>query len=130
DGSRVGDGAATSQLGEIVTQTGIFPSPLRELESVLSAIVVPLQNCLDNPPGDSVSVVVQVGPDGALTQDPELLNSSGYEVLDEKALEISREADYGSYHSSGETKAYSFAIKVDYDACNMAFNQSPNVQPG
>ncbi|NEQ55801.1 MAG: hypothetical protein F6K11_37825 [Leptolyngbya sp. SIO3F4] len=48
DGSRVGDGAATSQLGEIVTQTGIFPSPLRELESVLSAIVVPLNSALLN----------------------------------------------------------------------------------
>ena len=93
DATRMGDSVATNQLSEIFTQTGNFPSPLRSLESELSAIVVPLQDCLDNRPGDSVSIVaVEVGADGLLmTGDPELINSTGYgKVLDEKALEIAR----------------------------------------
>ena len=120
DSARVGDGAATSRLGEIAMAGGEWPSPMRQLEQTLSAVDVPLQDCLDDPPGTSVSVMVEVGPDGTLTKEPELLNSAGYDVLDEKVLEIARTADYGAYHSSNEAKTYSYAVQIDYEACNMA----------
>ncbi len=117
DGMRVGDGVAATRLGEISLQGGGWPSPFRELEQGLVAVMVPLQDCLEEPPGTSVSFIVEVGPDGMLTGDPEPLNSAGYEVLDEKALEIARNADYAAYHPAGETKAYSFAIQIEYEAC-------------
>ncbi|MEM8612887.1 MAG: hypothetical protein AAGF93_12785 [Cyanobacteria bacterium P01_H01_bin.105] len=120
DGNQVGDGAVTARLSEIIQQGGEWPSPFRELEQGLSAVDVPLQDCLEEPPGKSVSFRVEVGPDGALLADPEPLNSAGYDVLDEKALEIARAADYAAYHPAGETKAYSFAIQIDYEACNVA----------
>ncbi|MEO0971410.1 MAG: hypothetical protein AAFX80_24660, partial [Cyanobacteria bacterium J06639_18] len=58
--------------------------------------------------------------DGALTKEPELLNSAGHEVLDEKALALAETADYGTHHPAGETNAYSFAIQIDYEACQNA----------
>ncbi|ESA34142.1 hypothetical protein N836_18005 [Leptolyngbya sp. Heron Island J] len=119
DGTRVGDTVALSRLGEISQQGGL-PSRLRDLERALSPVTVPLQECLDEAPGDSVSVMVEVGPDGMLSGDPELLNSSGYDVLDEKVLATLREANYAAYHSAGESKLYSFAIQIDYAACNVA----------
>ena len=119
DGTRIGDSAALGRLGEIAEQ-GVFPTLFNSLEQSLSPIAVPLQECLENPPGESVSVVVEVGPDGTLMGEPELLNSSGYDVLDEKVLATAREANYGAHHSGDESKLYSFAIQIDYEACNVA----------
>ncbi len=123
DGTRVGNSVATARLGEIVAQTGIWPSPLRSLEQALPAIT--LSQCISDPPGESVSVMVEVGADGALTKEPELLNSAGHEVLDEKALALAQAADYGAHHPAGETKAYSFAIQIDYEACQSAVSVLP-----
>ncbi len=119
DDTRIGDNAALGRLGKIAQQ-GVFPTVFDTLERSLSPIAVPLQECLEDPPGESVSVVVEVGPDGTLTGEPELLNSAGYDVLDEKVLVIAREVDYAAYHSAGESKMYSFAIQIDYEACNVA----------
>ncbi|MEM9264870.1 MAG: hypothetical protein AAGA46_05050 [Cyanobacteria bacterium P01_F01_bin.13] len=120
DGTRVGNGAVTERLGEIVSQGGMWPSPLRELEQTLSAITIPFNQCISEPPGDSVSVMVEVGADGTLIGEPTLLNSAGHSVIDEKVLEIARGADYGSHHPVGETKAYSFAVQIGYEACRNA----------
>ena len=120
DGTRLGEIAASGRLGEIAQAGGEWPSPLRSLEQTLSAVDVPLQECLDDPPGTSVSVMVEVGPDGALLGEPELLNSAGYDVLDERVLEIARTADYGAYHAAGKTKTYSYTVQIDYEACNVA----------
>ena len=120
DSTRLGDNAATSSLGEIAQAGGELPSPLRQLEQTLSAVDVPLQECLDDPPGTSVSVMVEVGPDGALIGEPELLNSTGYNVLDEKVSEIARTADYGTYQAADKTKTYSYTVQIDYEACNVA----------
>ncbi|MGD1953179.1 MAG: hypothetical protein ACFB14_26565 [Leptolyngbyaceae cyanobacterium] len=120
DSTRLGDNAATSRLGEIAQAGGEWPSPLRQLEQTLSAVDVPLQECLDDPPGTSVSVMVEVGPDGALIGEPELLNSTGYNVLDEKVSEIARTADYGTYQAADKTKTYSYTVQIDYEACNVA----------
>ncbi len=116
DNTRVGDNAALGRLGAIAQQKG-FPTIFDDLEQSLSPITVPLQDCLDNPPGESVSVVVEIGPDGTLMGEPELLNSSGYDVLDEKVLVTAREANYAAYHSTGESKLYSFAIQIAYEDC-------------
>ncbi|MBT9312832.1 energy transducer TonB [Leptothoe kymatousa] len=120
DGTRMGNGVTTNRLTEIFQQTGSFPLPLRALEGTLSSIVVPLQDCLPDQPGDAVSVMVNVDADGALMGDPQLLNSTGYEVLDAKALEMAQAADYAPHHTPGEPKGYTFNIKVDYEACNVA----------
>ena len=119
DGTRLGNDAALGRLGEIAQQRG-FPSLFNSLEQTLAPIAVPLQECLDNLPGESVSVVVEIGPDGMLISEPELLNSSGYDVLDEKVLVTAREANYAAHHSGDESKLYSFAIQIDYEACNVA----------
>ncbi|EKU99357.1 hypothetical protein Lepto7375DRAFT_1384 [Leptolyngbya sp. PCC 7375] len=119
DDTQIGNTPVLTQLGKMAEQ-GFFPTPLRNLERALSEVEVPLRECLENPPGTSVSFMVEVGPDGTLTRDPEPLNSSGYQVLDEKALEIARVADYAAYHAMGKTKSYSFEIDIDYEACNLA----------
>ncbi|MFG6095280.1 energy transducer TonB [Leptothoe sp. ISB3NOV94-8A] len=119
DDTQIGNTPVLTQLGKMAEQ-GFLPTPLRDLERALSEVEVPLQECLENPPGTSVSFMVEVGPDGTLIHDPKPLNSSGYQVLDEKALEIARDADYAAYHAMGKTKAYSFNIEIDYEACNLA----------
>lgn len=116
DSTRIGDDAALGRLGTITQQKG-FPTVFDDLEQSLSPIAVPLQECLDNSPGESVSVVVEIGPDGTLIGEPELLNSSGYDVLDEKVLVTALEANYAAYHSAGESKLYSFAIQINYEDC-------------
>ena len=122
DGDRVGDDVVTNRLREITMQTSVLPSLLKSLQAELPAIVVPLQDCLPNPPGRSVSVMARVDAAGALEGTPELLNSTGYEVLDEKAMEIASQASYVQHHSLGESKTYSFRIEVDYRACDTALN--------
>ncbi|MEM1252390.1 MAG: energy transducer TonB [Cyanobacteria bacterium P01_H01_bin.21] len=120
DGTRLGEIAASGRLSEIAQAGGEWPSPLRSLEQALSTVDMPLQECLDDPPGTSVSVMVEVGPEGALIGEPELLNSAGYDVLDERVLEIARTADYDAYHQAGKTKTYSYTVQIDYEACNVA----------
>ena len=131
DGTKVGDTYVQNELLKRSQLPGSsWPSPLHALAGELPSIVIPLQDCLDNKPGDSITVVVQLGPDAQLVGDPEAVNSSGYTVLDEKAIEIAKAADYAPHHTPGKTKDYSFSIKVDYDACDVVFNQSLDVQPG
>ncbi|MEA5464029.1 hypothetical protein [Leptothoe sp. PORK10 BA2] len=122
NGAKVGNDYASNELlNRSLKPGGTWPTPLHALARELPPIVVPLQDCLEDKPGDSITVVVRIGPDAQIIGAPEAINSTGYEVLDEKALQIAREADYGPHHDAGETKDYAFAIKVDYEACNVAF---------
>lgn len=75
--------------------------------------------CLDNAPSESVSVVVQVSlEDGTLVGEPETLNSAGYAILNQKALEIARKVDYSPYYNPDDpAAAYWFNVQVSYDPC-------------
>ncbi|MBE9070184.1 hypothetical protein IQ260_26435 [Leptolyngbya cf. ectocarpi LEGE 11479] len=131
DGTKVGDIYVQNELLKLSQLPGgSWPTPLHTLAGELPALVVPLQDCLENKPGDSITIVVQIGPEAQLLGEPEAVNSTGYAVLDEKALEIAKAADYAPHHTPGKTKDYSFAIKVDYEACNVASNQFPSVRLG
>ena len=121
DGTRIGAGPARERLMAISIESGKIPSKLGNLQRDVPPIVVPLQECLDNRPGDSVSIMAQLSPEGLLIGEPELLNSTGYEVLDEKALAVAREVDYSPYYDPDKSEEYiSFSIKVDYEACDFA----------
>lgn len=93
------------------------PIHLQAIEDQLPS--VPALACLDQNPNSWVSVVVQVSSaDGSLIGEPETLNSSGYAVLNKKALEIAREADYSPYYDpANPAPGYWFNIQINYDPC-------------
>ncbi|MEO0395366.1 MAG: hypothetical protein AAF243_05170 [Cyanobacteria bacterium P01_A01_bin.137] len=90
------------------------------LESI-EAELPPVESlaCLGNPPSGWVSVIVQVSAtDGSLIGQPELLNSSGYEILDKKALEIAANANHSTYYNPDDpAPGYWFNVRVNYDPC-------------
>lgn len=88
-----------------------FPEPLRDLKPILP---VPLSTCLAQQPAENISVVVSVTPEGDLATEPTLLGTTGYSILDKKALQIARETDYPT---PSRAKAYSMEIKVENSAC-------------
>ncbi|MEM7064864.1 MAG: hypothetical protein AAF572_17110 [Cyanobacteria bacterium P01_B01_bin.77] len=94
-----------------------FPIHLEAIEAYLPS--VPALACLDDAPGDSVSVVVQVSlVDGTLVGEPETLNSAGYMILNQKALEIAKKIDYSPYYNPDDPAAgYWFNVPVNYDPC-------------
>lgn len=94
-----------------------FPIHLDAIEAHLPS--VPALACLESAPSDSVSVVVQVSlTDGTLIGEPETLNSAGYAILNQKALEIARKVDYSPYYNSDDPAAgYWFNVKINYDPC-------------
>ncbi|MEO0433929.1 MAG: hypothetical protein AAF151_19775 [Cyanobacteria bacterium J06656_5] len=75
--------------------------------------------CLSDPPSSWVSVIVQVSAtDGSLVGAPELLNSSGYGILDKKALEIAAGANHSTYYDPADpAPGYWFNVRVTYDPC-------------
>ncbi len=88
----------------------------------IEAVLPPVQSlkCLDNAPTEFVSVIVEVSEsDGSLVEDadsPYALNSTGHKILDNKALEIVKQADYSPYFNADEpAPGYWFNIRVDYD---------------
>lgn len=68
--------------------------------------------CLVQPPGD-IKIGFVANPNGSLQQDPVLLRSSGYEILDQKALE--RLGQYAP-EQADSIKAYTVTVEtaVDY----------------
>ena len=75
----------------------------------------PLEQCLNLPPTDGQLEVV-VNPDGSLARPARLLGSTGYDVLDEKALEETARYDFPSEEAMDEPtlKVYWLPVTVNY----------------
>lgn len=72
--------------------------------------------CLDNPPLRGTLMVV-LDASGAFIRGPEVISSTGYDILDEQAVERVRSLTY-TLPDRDETKAYSVDIVVLYpDSC-------------
>lgn len=113
------NGAISEWMGrKIVSDPNVYKTTRLE---TIEAELPPVESlaCLSNPPSSWVSVIVQVSAaDGSLVGQPELLNSSGYEILDKKALEIATEANHSSYYNPADpAPGYWFNVRVDYDPC-------------
>jgi len=90
-----------------------LPSP-----KALAALVVeyPLNQCLTPPPTDGQLEVI-INRDGALARDPRVLGSTGYDVLDEKAVENTAQYDFPTNEGLDEPvpTVYWLPVEVAYD---------------
>jgi hypothetical protein len=100
------------------TWDGLETAPLPAPKE-LTALVVnyPLNQCLVPPPTDGQLEVI-VNPDGALARDPKVLGSTGYDVLDEKAVENTAQYDFPTNEGLDEPvpTVYWLPVEVAYDA--------------
>ena len=85
----------------------------------LSALVIeyPLTQCLTPAPTEGQLEVI-INPDGALIQEPRVLGSTGYDVLDEKAVEVAAQYEFPPNEGLDEPAptVYWLPVEIDYDA--------------
>jgi outer membrane biosynthesis protein TonB len=85
----------------------------------LAALVVdyPLNQCLTPPPTDGQLEVI-VHPDSTLAREPRVVGSTGYDVLDEKAVEASGQYEFPTNEGLDEPvpTVYWLPVEVTYDA--------------
>ncbi|WP_216277889.1 energy transducer TonB [Phormidium tenue] len=101
---------------------GLSSDEIPELGGKLAPIRVtyPITTCLVPPPAEGVVVVV-VGPTGELVEDPELLDSTGYTVLDEKALELALQQRFEPQTDPRPNpRAHWLPVQVQYDGANCS----------
>lgn len=111
-----GEQYANGKLIEWIPKADGYDLDLTPNHLAIQSLEIPLQECFQgNAPNSVVGVGVFVDVNGLLEGEPELLGSTGYSVLDEKALEIARQA---SYPATDVKKAYSIEIKVNYTRCS------------
>ncbi|NER85242.1 MAG: hypothetical protein F6K42_38220 [Leptolyngbya sp. SIO1D8] len=73
--------------------------------------------CLDSAPVSGVLVLV-MEPDNTIQQGPEILSSTGYEILDEKAKEMVETGEY-QLPNRDQAKGYSLEVRVLYpESCS------------
>jgi hypothetical protein len=83
-------------------------------------VVAPVNTCLNPLPAEGLVGVI-VSPAGELLKEPELLDSTGYSVLDEKALEMALTQTFEPFGSSGSNPyAHWVPIQVQYSAAACA----------
>ncbi|MGB3138081.1 MAG: hypothetical protein WBG38_13845 [Nodosilinea sp.] len=81
-------------------------------------VVYPIATCLVPPPAEGLVGVI-ISTTGQLVQDPILLDSTGYTVLDEKALEIALQRRFEPQTGSRPNpKAYWLPVQVQYNGSN------------
>lgn len=91
-----------------------LPLPGRKLPPL--RVAYPLNTCLVPPPAEGVvGVIVNVA--GQRIQEPVRLDSTGYTVLDEKALEMALEHDFPPWSEDDlpNPRGYWLPIQVQYD---------------
>ncbi|PZV04373.1 MAG: hypothetical protein DCF32_12550 [Leptolyngbya sp.] len=101
---------------------GLSSDEIPELGGKLAPIRVtyPITTCLVPPPAEGVVVVI-VGPTGELVENPELLDSTGYTVLDEKALElVSQQRFEPQTDPRPNPRAHWLPVQVEYDGANCS----------
>ena len=101
---------------------GFDPAPLPAPKE-LAALVVeyPLNQCLTPTPTDGQLEVI-INPDGSLARDPRVLGSTGYDVLDEKAVENTAQYDFPTNEGLDEPvpTVHWLPVEVTYDAATCA----------
>lgn len=106
DGSKTGQIVAASNFNDFYMRHGAFPAQ-KEIP-----VEYPLPDCLDTPPLDG-SIGVVIDANGVLKDEPEILGSTGYGILDDKAI-----ADIKAWpFNPAEGQVYTFRVRVNYDAC-------------
>ena len=80
-------------------------------------LAYPLAQCLTPPPTDGQLVVI-VNPDGSLAQEPQVLGSTGYDVLDDKALADAAQYEFPMNEGLDQPAptVYWLPVAVDYAA--------------
>ncbi|MFZ4674369.1 MAG: hypothetical protein ACOYM4_01510 [Nodosilinea sp.] len=99
---------------------GVSDSDVPELGRKLAPLQVtyPIATCLTPPPGEGLVGVI-VSPTGELVKDPVLLDSTGYDVLDDKALEMARQQTFApATGSQPNPSAHWLPIEVQYDTAS------------
>ena len=116
DGEQAGDVYASGKFNRWFNQNLAHAPQELDLDPPLT-LPVPVSQCLDHKPKD-IGIGVVVAADGSLVNDPAPLGSSGYGVLDKKAIELAREA---TYPPSAKTEAYWIKVQIeDYTLCPTA----------
>ncbi|MBD2110768.1 MULTISPECIES: hypothetical protein [Cyanophyceae] len=84
-------------------------------------VTYPLASCLTPAPAEGLVGVI-VNAAGQLVKEPVLLDSTGYTVLDEKALELALQRSFGPQASSPlpNPRAHWLPIQVQYDGANCS----------
>lgn len=104
------------------TWEGVDPAPLPAPKE-LAALVVdyPLNQCLTPSPTDGQLEVI-IDPDGSLARDPRVLGSTGYDVLDEKAVENTAQYNFPANEGLDEPvpTVYWLPVEVTYDPATCA----------
>jgi len=96
-----------------------FENPPLPSPKNLAALVVeyPLNQCLTPAPTDGQLEVI-VNDDGTLAREPRVLGSTGYDVLDDKAVENTGQYEFPAQEGRGEPvpTVYWLPVEVTYDA--------------
>jgi hypothetical protein len=109
------DGSGILPVGEQSTKLLTWTTPGQLLPSKADPLIVPYSlgdRCLDPSPVDGVLVVI-VDKDQTLLRGPEVLSSTGYLLLDEKAKEMVISQGY-TFPAEEKAVAYSLTIQVSY----------------
>ncbi len=114
----------STRLEEMAVEQGITDDNLIPvLGEKLAPLLVayPLNICLVPPPAEGMVIVVATTA-GQRLQDPELLYSTGYSVLDDKAMAMALERAFPAQSASGGSnpRGYWLPVQVQYDVagCN------------
>ncbi len=95
-----------------------FENPPLPSPKDLAALVVeyPLDQCLTPAPTDGQLEVI-VNPDGSLAREPRVLGSTGYDVLDDKAVENAGQYEFPANEGRDEPApaVYWLPVEVTYD---------------
>jgi hypothetical protein len=96
----------------IQQETGLTDLIPQEDHTANLSVEIERRVCLTKPPGD-IKLGLLVNPDGSLRQEPALLRSSGYDELNQKAIDLIHQ--YAPQRSD-EIKAYTVTVDtaVDY----------------
>jgi hypothetical protein len=110
-----GDAASNRSSWLAEAQTKVGEATLQQAD-VTIPMDANIRLCVDNPPVDA-AIGVLVGPDGKRIGDPVLLRSTGYERLNQAALQS---IGGQSFEASDAPTAYAINIDVSYDRENCA----------
>jgi hypothetical protein len=104
-------------VGSVGTKLLSWATPDQPLPSKVDPMTVPYlltDQCLEPPPVAGVLVVV-MDADDTILQGPEVISSTGYTVLDDKAKEDVRTGKV-VFPDRQQAKAYTLEIRVPYPA--------------
>jgi hypothetical protein len=95
-----------------------YPLPGKAITPPLQ-VIYPLSTCLPSPPMVGMLAVI-VNTDGSLAEEPILASSTGYDVLDERALELAKAYAFPTEENAAlsQPKVRPLQVEVMYDAAS------------